>query len=232
MRTHEKERKGFVNLLLVMLILLVYVCVPVSFSTVSAMGYLYPQEPVLNGRDRYRVVAMECVVSWDAVALEAILDCLAACETRITFFITGDWARRNPALIRQMQAQGHEIGVIGYNSTKEDDIRQMQSAMERTAAFLQEQTGTMPRLVFAGIHPEKDARNAAQAAGMRLVSCSVDLLCARGTKNDIVSRAVDAPFGGCIYLLEPTAAAVEALPEIIAGLQRQGYVFATVGEIV
>lgn len=39
-----------------------------------------------------------------------ILDILAKHGVHVTFFITGDWANQNPALVRRIYAEGHEIG--------------------------------------------------------------------------------------------------------------------------
>jgi polysaccharide deacetylase family protein (PEP-CTERM system associated) len=46
-----------------------------------------------------------------------LLEILAASQTRATFFVLGYVAERHPALVREIQSAGHEIGTHGYSHT-------------------------------------------------------------------------------------------------------------------
>ena len=47
-------------------------------------------------------------------ATRLLLEILRACQVKATFFVLGYVAEQHPALIEQLQAEGHEIGVHGY----------------------------------------------------------------------------------------------------------------------
>src|ERR1700752_3996841 len=61
--------------------------------------------PALKGH--YRARAGECT-RW-------LLDALARAEVRATFFVVGQLAARDPALIRAIAAAGHEVASHGWD---------------------------------------------------------------------------------------------------------------------
>jgi polysaccharide deacetylase family protein (PEP-CTERM system associated) len=85
-------------------------------------------EPILNAltidvEDYYHVSAFDHCVSrrqWDDFAPRIgdstwrLLDVLAAAEVRATFFVLGWVAERQPRLVREIRAAGHEVGSHGY----------------------------------------------------------------------------------------------------------------------
>lgn len=54
--------------------------------------------------------------------MPALLDLLAAHRVRATFFTTGDVARRHPAIVERLVAQGHELGCHGMSHTAFTDL--------------------------------------------------------------------------------------------------------------
>ena len=55
-------------------------------------------------------------------------------KIRATFFVTGDVARRYPALIRELVAAGHEIGCHGDTHARFDKIAEAEARLEITRA--------------------------------------------------------------------------------------------------
>jgi polysaccharide deacetylase family protein (PEP-CTERM system associated) len=47
-----------------------------------------------------------------------LLECLAAYGTRATFFVVGQVARRNPALVRDIHLAGHEVASHGWDHSR------------------------------------------------------------------------------------------------------------------
>jgi polysaccharide deacetylase family protein (PEP-CTERM system associated) len=71
-----------------------------------------------------------------------LLDLLDAREVSATFFVVGWVANRQPALVREIQARGHELGCHGYDhrpiyamdaATFRDDVRSARRAIEDAA---------------------------------------------------------------------------------------------------
>lgn len=109
--------------------------------------------PVVNAmtvdvEDYFHVSAFEASVSragWSALEsrvrrnTERLLDLFAAHDVRATFFVLGWVAERDPGLVRQIAAAGHEIGSHGfghrlvYDQSPEEfrrDLRQSRAAIE------------------------------------------------------------------------------------------------------
>ncbi|MCB0064659.1 MAG: DUF3473 domain-containing protein [Caldilineaceae bacterium] len=77
----------------------------------------------IDVEDYFQVHAFQSAISrnsWDSYTARVvdntrqILALLAACDVRATFFILGWVAERFPELVREIAAQGHEIGTHGY----------------------------------------------------------------------------------------------------------------------
>lgn len=232
MRIQTNNGKAFVNIVLAALIVLLYVAIPASFNAVNVMGDFLYRQPLLAGENADNAVALECVVSWNAEALQDMLDVLLANDVQITFLVSGNWMQDFPELLERMQKEGHEIGTIGQNMFWAGEQQDIEHDITSAVMLMEEKIGIRPHLYFAGVDPEKEAVKAAGNLGLEIISCSVDLLSARGSKGEIVSRALYSPFSGCIYLMEPTSTAVKALPDIIAGWRKQGLEIVSTGEVI
>lgn len=74
------------------------------------------------------------------VSTRWLLDELARAGARATFFVLGDLAQRQPALVRAMHAAGHEVASHGWDhrrvhhftpETFRDDVRRSKDALEQ-----------------------------------------------------------------------------------------------------
>lgn len=74
------------------------------------------------------------------------LDVLDQYGVKITFFVTGRWAERNPEYVREMAARGHEIGNHTYNHPRLPELtdQQILREIQRTADLIEELTGARP----------------------------------------------------------------------------------------
>jgi polysaccharide deacetylase family protein (PEP-CTERM system associated) len=61
---------------------------------------------------------------------ERVLDLLAVCDVRATFFVLGKVAEQYPDLVRRVAAAGHEIGVHGYAHQKIHRLTRTEFAAE------------------------------------------------------------------------------------------------------
>jgi peptidoglycan/xylan/chitin deacetylase (PgdA/CDA1 family) len=70
--------------------------------------------PRLAGTARGHHIALTFDDGPDAVSTHHFLELLASREVLATFFLLGDYARLEPALVREMAAAGHELAVHGW----------------------------------------------------------------------------------------------------------------------
>lgn len=179
----------------------------------------------------------------DATWTPRVLDALGAAGARGTFFLIGERAEREPALVRRIAAEGHEIGnhswshrslwLCGPGAT----AREIARAHDRLAAL----TGAPPR----HFRPPWGMVNAAMFLVLRRLGerCVFWSIQPEGRRPVAAERQVARVLGrahpGAIVDLhdaEGTPAAparlVRALPAMLAGLRERGYAFTTVAELV
>jgi peptidoglycan-N-acetylglucosamine deacetylase len=163
-------------------------------------------------------------------AILATLDRLGA---HATFFEEGRHVRGREALMRQILASGDEIGNHSFHHPVDPGEGELAS----TQAAIRAATGFTPCL-FRPPYGELDRkeREAARANGLQLVFWTLD------SEDDthpgvgpIRARVVRRTKPGSIVLLHDGGhhpQTVEALPGIVAGLQRRGLRLVTVTELL
>lgn len=219
--------RALVNTMLAVLMATLYFTTTTPVAQ-SVMGDLY-NSPVYRGHEG-GVVAVECAVSWNAAALPELLDTLKDKDARITFLVSGEWAKENPDLLVRMVQDGHEIGTMGQDPMQDGSTDAVAEDIDRSVQTIHALSGVWPTLYYSGVRRVTTSTNAANKLGLTHVLCTVDLLSGRGDFEDILSRALDRPFDGSILLIQPTAEAVKAMSACIDGLRQQGFRIATVSE--
>lgn len=168
-----------------------------------------------------------------------ILQTLRDAGVHVTFFLTGKWCEQNPDLVKEIAADGHEIGNHTYSHP---DLRKLDDAaiaeqLSKTEDIVVGLTGksTKPyfRPPFGG--RDKQVLGVAGEQGYTSVYWSLDSLDAykKGiTSLEIEKRVLDRAQGGDVVLMHcGSAATAAALPEIIAKLRERGFEIVKVSEL-
>lgn len=95
-----------------------------------------------RGNSSANVIALTFDGGWKCEATAPILDTLAKHKVRATFFITGEYIKRYPDLVRRIVAEGHEVGNHTYSHphlTNWNRNRNMHSKSGVTREFLQDE---------------------------------------------------------------------------------------------
>ena len=164
---------------------------------------------VYTGRNT-ESVALVLTADWDAASMDELLACLDASGAKITVALGKNAVNASPALVRRIAAAGHELAVLAGSGGAETVLEDA----GRTAELIESLGAERPKLlVFAG--DGSAAKRAAAKLGMTAVAGTLDLLCVRGTAEEITRRAAGNTNGGDIVLCAPTAAFAEALPRIL-----------------
>lgn len=173
------------------------------------------------------------------VPTPSILAALKSAGLHVTFFVTGKWCEQNPDLVKQIAAEGHEIGNHTYSHP---DLRKLSDdaiaeQLRRTDDIVMRLTGKSTKPLFRPPFGGRDKRvlSVAGREGYTSVYWSLDSLDAyrKGiTSGQIETRVLDRIQGGDIVLMHcgsaPTAA---ALVDIIGKLQQRGYQIVKVSEL-
>lgn len=228
----KHPRDGLMNLMNVFILLVI-----VLVYTVTGTGLGEDAVAALSDRTVYRAgkqgaMALECIVSWDASAMEEILACLDENDARITFFVSGEWAKTNADTLQRMAEDGHEIGSCGYLPSADGDADFVAADIAAANGVIRSITGQAVSLYHGGLRDADVSRQAASALNLTHVACTADLLSARGEGADVALRASKQVFDGSILMIQPTRAAAEALPAILDAFREAGLAIKPVGELL
>ncbi len=159
-----------------------------------------------------------------------ILETLAKHKVKGTFFFTGGWMKENPAWVKKIVAEGHEIFNHSYSHpyfTKITDT-QIAEELKKMDDLLFELAGVRTQPYYRAPYGDRDARvnDAAFAAGYQHIYWSVDSLDWREgeTTETIWNRVMPNIHNGAIILMHvgnPVTGHV--LDRMFTTLEGQGY---------
>ncbi|MDL2217072.1 polysaccharide deacetylase family protein [Christensenellaceae bacterium OttesenSCG-928-M15] len=229
MKWFSKRARALINAALAVMMVALYIAITTPAAK-SAISELY-NSPIYRGHKKGHV-AVACAVSWNASAIMDMLDTLKENDVTVTFLLSGEYAKENGETVRRMVEDGHEIGTMGNDPHRDGDAAYISEDVSDAARIIQMASGVKPALYYSGVRDVKTSSRAASRLEMTHILCTVDVLSARGTAQDILSRALDKPFDGSIILMEPTKEAAKALPACLNGLKGYGFEVTTVGNVL
>lgn len=184
-------------------------------------------------------IALTFNISWGEERVHDILDMLKKEEVQATFFLSGEWAERHPAIVEKIAEYKHEIGMLGYRykSYVEQDIEQVQ----RDLYLAQETFGkigyeNLKLLRTPSGHFNEEVLELAKSMGFEVVHWNVNPNDWEnpGTEN-IVDTVMKSTSSGDILLLHASDSAKQtagALETILPGLKNKGFSFVPISELM
>ncbi|NMA86560.1 MAG: polysaccharide deacetylase family protein [Tissierellia bacterium] len=184
-----------------------------------------------------KTVAFACNVDWGNEYIEPMLKLFEDNNIKISFFITGKWAEKNPELLKLIFKKGHEIGNHGYNHIDYDKLDYQRNFEEISKAhMIIKKVLNHESILFA---PPSGAYNdntikAAKDLGYDIIMWSIDTIDWRNDsyKDIIIKRVMDKIHNSAIVLMHPTEETLKALPDIILQLNNSGYKIVRVSDII
>ncbi len=166
-----------------------------------------------------------------------ILDILRRYRVKATFFLVGEMAERYPDLVRAEIAQGHSLGNHTYHHVSLIKIPDQDIALEIQSCgdVLRAITGKPLRFFRPpGGEYDRDVARAAEALGYTMVLWTDDPgdYSSPGERAILTRTLGKVRNGGIILLHDGIEQTVEALPSMIEYLQKRGYRFVTVGDLM
>jgi len=168
----------------------------------------------------------------------ALLAALKAENARATFFVVGSRVEKAPDLIRQMAADGHEVGNHSYSHPNLALMSEsgVERELCRTSVLIRQITGARPRFYRPpGGNVNRIVQNAAESLGMAGAFWTTDAI----KQEEAASRADLAQFvvreacpGAILLLHNAPDVTVAAVPAIVRGLRARGYELVTMSELV
>ncbi len=198
-------------------------------------------EVVHNVNTTEKIIALTFDDGPDPTCTPPILDTLKQFHASATFFMMGKMVRKYPDLALRVRNQGNEIGnhTETHPYLERLSMHQVDSEFDESDEVDRSVLGSTPTL----FRPPRGAWNptvfkAAESRHQRIILWSVSLEHKKFPKpKDMVNRALNLIRPGDIILMHDGAyglrkSTVEALPLLVSALQKQGYRFVTVSELL
>ncbi len=187
-----------------------------------------------------QVVALTFDAGSDRGFAAEIMDTLAVHGIRASFGMTGRWAESNPDLLRRMVEEGHTLINHTYDHPHMETLGTEQRLWQlaRTEEIINGITGATTKPYFRppyGSYNNQVLIDVAAAGYRYSVMWTVDCLGWKGIPaSEVAARCEDALQPGAILLMHVGAASTDyaALEDIIAAIDRGGYRYATIPELL
>jgi peptidoglycan-N-acetylglucosamine deacetylase len=204
-------------------------------ALVSSLGW----GQVSRGNTALNRVALTFDAGSGSASSPAILDSLKAAGLRCTFFVTGQFAESNPAVMKRIAAEGHEIGNHSYSHPRFTTIsaQEVSSQLARTEAAVKASTGlsTKPYFRFPyGLGSDALIRQI-NGEGYLCVLWTIDTVdWDPATSADAIhSRVMQRLSPGVIVLMHADSPQeAQVLPAIIGDLEAANYEIVTLSEVL
>lgn len=174
---------------------------------------------------------------WEGTT-EQVLDILKQNNIKATFYFVGQAIQENPDIAKKVAVAGHAIGNHTWRHLIEDqDETTAVQELSNTAKLIYQATGTRTHLMRPpGGNLNGELVNYAKKKGYLVTMWSADTSDYYVSTPLIIDNALrDARPGGIVLMHDgggDRTQTVEALPQIISSLRRQGYKFVTVPELM
>lgn len=228
------NKKAFYLTMFLLVLTIVITLVSINYRKSKDV---FMQDIFYEGLLDEKSVSFACNIDWGEEYIPEMLDLFKENNIKITFFPTGKWAEKNPALLKTIYKEGHEIGNHGYSHLDYDRLNYEENfeQIKKADIIIEEIINEKP-LYFA---PPSGAFNdytikAAKDLDYKVIMWSIDTIDWRedSTKELIVKRVIDKIHNSAIILMHPTENTKYALGEIIEELKKQGYKIGNISDIL
>jgi peptidoglycan glcNAc deacetylase len=181
-----------------------------------------------------KVVALTFDDGPNATTTPQALDILAKYKIKATFFIQGQNISGNEAILKRMQAEGHEVGNHSWNhpvltQLSLEDAKKQITDTEAAITNVLGKSSKLMRPPYGAI--SDDIRN---SLDLSFIMWDVDSLDWKSKNEAAILTEIQrqATDGSIILMHDIHQTSVNALPNVIEYLQGQGYSFVTVSELL
>lgn len=210
---------------------------PATTANEGGVAILSQDQPVRQVPGRSGEMAFTVNVDWGNEVLVDMLDVFDRYGVKVTFFLTGRWAKAFPEMAAELARRGHEIGNHGVSHAHPTQLSasDLRKHIGDNVEILRAATGVEPVPLYAPPYGEQDGRVVSEAAGLGhwTTLWTLDTIDWQNPSPDtIYRRIVPRAADGAIVLMHPKPQTLEALPRMIEGLKENGYTLVPLHELI
>lgn len=197
----------------------------------------YPSAVIRKGNAAKKEIALMINVAWGSEYIHPMLNVLEAEGAAGTFFVVGNWARKNRELMEDIFRKGHLLANHGHTDSlvyTELTAPEIQSGLEEVNRLIFDVTGKMPHF----FSPHKGEHNplvleTVSRCGMRTVLWTLDTVdwMEPGVEK-MHERVTEKIHEGAVVLMHPTSDTVLFLQEAIPIIKKKGFAIVTLQELL
>ena len=193
--------------------------------------------PIYNVQTEEKKVAFTMNCAWNADDIDQILEVLKQNDTKITFFMVGDWIEKFPEAVKKIYEAGHEIASHSNthphvnNLSYEENIEEIEKSNDK----IEKITGQRTKIYRA---PYGEYNNtvikATQDKGYYTIQWSLDTLDYTGlTGDEMWNRIQDKLKAGDIILSHNgTKHTADSLDMLIKNIKQKGFELVKVTDLI
>ncbi|WP_028962923.1 polysaccharide deacetylase family protein [Sulfobacillus thermosulfidooxidans] len=193
--------------------------------------------PVYRVITSERAMALTINVVWGTEYVPKLLDVLMHYHVKATFMVGGVWAKNHPQLVQEMVRDGMQVGNHGWahGHPANMSVAENLTDIAKTNNAVKHAANVVPT-VYAPPYGELGTTvlTAAAELHMPVIMWTIDTIDWRPSSDVpyMVNKVLQKAQPGAIVLMHPTNRTVEALGQIIHGLQSQGYHLVTISALL
>ncbi|NLN65699.1 MAG: polysaccharide deacetylase family protein [Clostridiaceae bacterium] len=216
---------------------------------VVMLGYFFISDEIKAVNGGAKVIPIYCVenkenkvaitfdCAWGADDIPVILNILKENDVKATFFLVGEWVKRNPEETKMIAEQGHDVANHSENHFKMSALNREKIKTEITSCTktIEEITGQTPNLFRAPYGDYNDSViSIARQAGYYTIQWSIDSLDWKPgiSREAILQRISNAKSGDIILFHNDTPHTEKILGDVIHILRQKDLTPVPVSELI
>lgn len=228
-----------IKIALLVLLVAVLLTVNIGGGSVASVyfGNALRKVPIYYVNTQSKDIAISFDAAWGADKTEKIMDICDQYGIKATFFLVGFWVEKYPDITKKIAERGFEIGTHSNSHPDMTKLSVSQQELELSTSInlIEKSTGQRPKL----FRPPYGAYNdnlisTAENLGLVTIQWDVDSLDWKGlSAMEITTRVMNGVRNGSIILCHNNSDHIlDALPILIDRLQKRGYCFKPIGDLI
>ncbi|WP_066068675.1 polysaccharide deacetylase family protein [Neobacillus soli] len=195
-----------------------------------------PPSPIYKGHPDKPMVTLIINVAWGNEYLSDMLETLKRHSVSASFFLEGNWVKKNPELAKLIVSAGHEVGNHSYShpDMKKLTATQAREQIQKTNEVIEAATGKKCAWFAppSGSYRDETIRIAAQL-NMKTVMWTVDTVDWRKPAPErLIERVMTKIDKGSIVLMHPTDSTAKSLDRLITLIEQKNFKIGTLSELM